>query len=78
MEQSKQKQALEQTINNILKLAEYSAVDPLWNYNMSGIEYLGDALMEIPEIAAVSINNENGVEIYGKEKKDLHFKILLF
>ncbi|PQQ67695.1 methyl-accepting chemotaxis protein [Acetivibrio saccincola] len=74
MEQSKQKQALEQTINNILKLAEYSAVDPLWNYNMSGIEYLGDALMEIPEIAAVSINNENGVEIYGKEKEGPAFQ----
>ena len=74
MEQSKQKQALEQTINNTLKLAEYSAMDPLWNYNMSGIEYLGNALMEIPEIGAVSINNENGVQIYTKEKEEPAFQ----
>lgn len=74
MEQSKQKLALDQTINNISKLAEYSAMDPLWNYNMSGIEYLGNALMEIPEIAAVSINNENGVEIYANEKEGPAFE----
>jgi len=69
MEKNKQKVTLEQTINNTLRLAEYSAMDPLWNYNVAGVEYLGDALMEASDIASVYINNENGVQIYAKEKE---------
>ncbi len=74
MEKSKQKATLDQTINNTLRLAEYSAMDPLWNYNVSGIEYLGDALMEAPDIAAVHINNESGAQIYAKEKEGSAFE----
>jgi len=68
-ERSTQKDALNQTINNTFRLAEYSAIDPLWNYNVSSIEALGDALMEAPDIASVIIRNDSGNEIYKKEKE---------
>lgn len=74
IERSKQKSALNQTINNTFRLAEYSAMDPLWNYNVSAIQSLGDALMEASDIASVHIKSESGNEIYAKQKKGAAFE----
>jgi len=74
LEKSNQKNNLNQTITSTLKLAEYSAIDPLWNYNVSGIESLGDALMNPSNVASVHIRDENGNDIYSKQKKGTAFE----
>lgn len=74
IEKSKQKETLNQRIIDTLKLAEYSVIDPLWNFNVLGIQSLGDALMETPDIAAVNINKEDGSKIYSNEKEGYAFK----
>ncbi|NLD46651.1 MAG: HAMP domain-containing protein [Clostridiaceae bacterium] len=74
IERIKQRTTLNQTITNTLKLAEYSARDPLWNYNDHGIQALGDALMEVPDIASANIKYEDGNEIFAKEKNGAAFE----
>lgn len=74
IERIKQKETLNQTITNTLKLAEYSARDPLWNYNNQGIQALGEALMEVPDIASAIIRYEDGNEVFAKEKKGAAFE----
>ena len=74
IERDKQKASLAETIATTLKLAEYSAMDPLWNYNAQSIESLGNALMEAPSISSVAISDEKGTAIYTKDKKGTAFE----
>lgn len=59
---------LEDRAQGLLRMAEVSAVDPLWQFNMSGIEAIGNALMENKEVASVEIFDENERALFSKGK----------
>lgn len=73
-EKSKEKDYLDQTTTSLLKLGELSAADPLWNFNDSGLQTIGDALMENKNVAAVHILYDSGKKIYSKEKQGTAYK----
>lgn len=63
-----QKNSLNERAQGLLRMAEVSAIDPLWQFNMSGIEAIGDALLENSEVASVNIFDDKGKMLYSKEK----------
>ncbi len=73
-EKSVQKTNLEQTSASLLRLGELSIIDPLWNFNDSGIVTIGDALMENNIISSVHIKYDTGDEVYSKDKSGVAYE----
>ncbi len=63
-----QNESLKERSEGLLKIAEVSAVDPLWQFNMPGIESIGNALLANNEVAFVEIFDSDNKTLFKKEK----------
>lgn len=52
------------------ELVALSLSDSLWNYNDEGMQAIGDALFQDPDICLVSVKNNRGREIYKKNNEN--------
>ena len=60
--------SLNERTEGLLKIAEASSVDPLWQFNSKGLENIGNALLGNNEVAAVEIFDYNNESLFKKEK----------
>jgi len=65
--------SLEERAHGLLRMAEVSAVDPLWQFNMSGIEAVGNALLENKEVAFVEIFDDNNRALFSEGKNGIEY-----
>jgi len=59
---------LKKRAEGLLRIAEVSAIDPLWQFNTSGVEAIGNALLENDEVASVEIYDNYNKTLFKKEK----------
>ena len=60
--------SLKERTEGLLKIAEVSSVDPLWQFNSNGLEAIGNALLENNEVATVEIFDNNNKSLFKKGK----------
>lgn len=63
-----QSEALKVRSQGLLRIAEVSAVDPLWQFNLPGLEAIGNSLLENNEVAVVEIFDSSNKVLFKKEK----------
>lgn len=59
---------LKKRAEGLLRIAEVSAIDPLWQFNTSGVQAIGNALLENDEVASVEIYDNYNKTLFKKEK----------
>lgn len=68
-----QNENLKERAQGLLRIAEVSAVEPLWQFNMFGIEAIGNALLENNEVALVEIFDDNDRVLFEKGKTGIEY-----
>lgn len=60
--------SLNERANGLLLITKMSAVDPLWQFNLNGLEAIGNALLENQEVASIKILDNSNETMFEKEK----------
>ncbi|HPU41106.1 MAG TPA: HAMP domain-containing methyl-accepting chemotaxis protein [Acetivibrio clariflavus] len=68
-----QHENLKKRAEGLLRIAQVSAIDPLWQFNTSGVEAIGLSLLENDEIASVEIYDDNNKTLFEKRKSGLQY-----
>ncbi|HEY9062835.1 MAG TPA: methyl-accepting chemotaxis protein [Pseudobacteroides sp.] len=65
---------LQKRTQGLIRIAEMSLIDPLWQFNTLGIEAFGNALMENNEVGSAEIFDNKGKSIFKKSKTGTPYK----
>ena len=65
--------SLEERTEGFLKIANASSVDPLWQFNVNGLEDIGNALLGNNEVAVVEIFDYNNKSLFKKGKSGYQY-----
>ncbi len=63
-----QNKSLNERAEGLLRIAEVSSVEPLWQLNFAALEAMASSLMENNEVAAIEIFDYNNESLFKKEK----------
>lgn len=64
-----QNENLKERAEGLLRIAEVSSVEPLWQLNFTALEAIGDSLLENNEVAAIEIFDNSSELLFKREKE---------